>query len=160
LNKLIFILSITLILGIVSISGCTDSGTGNKTYSGEGISFNYPDTWTVENGSITTPNSGMGEIMNVSIKEYASEPPAIPATLNAVAQNVHENITGTHDKKIVTVAGVKGIEYIPTGSNIDRQRVDIFFAKGDNFYDIFITTNDYESDKSGFEMIIKTLKFN
>jgi hypothetical protein len=45
LNKIISILSITLILSIVSISGCTDSSTGNKTFSDGAMSFNYPSSF-------------------------------------------------------------------------------------------------------------------
>ena len=137
----------------------------NKTYSDQGLTFNYPDSWkTTDPGSpagipITTPNGGSLYVIDEgSIKEYASQPPSIPATLDAVADDIRYPVNGTYDKKNVTIGGVRGIEYIPTGYGYGGQRVDVVFAKGNKLYSIFLTTDDYNADKDGFEMIIKTMQ--
>ena len=84
------------------------------------------------------------------------EDPPIPANLGAVAADIRSGVTGDSNKNIITIGGVQGIEYVPTGYG--RQRVDVIFAKGDTLYNIYLTTNDYNADKDGFNMIINTMK--
>ena len=57
--------------------------------------------WTIDDtGNINTPNEGMGSISNIgSLKEYASEPPVIPATLEAAAANIRSGVMGPYDTK-------------------------------------------------------------
>ena len=134
-------LGVVIILVISGISGIfypnktANNISNSKTYSCHGISFNYPDSWTINSNSITTPNGGTGIIYNFGLQEYASEDPPIPATLDAVAADIRSGVTGESKKNIITIGGVQGIEYVPTGSG--RQRVDIVFVKGDALY-IFI----------------------
>jgi len=142
-------------------SAQTTQGIANKTYTGQGLTFNYPSTWTIDDtGNINTPNEGMGSISNIgSLKEYASEPPVIPATLEAAAANIRSGVMGPYDTKDMTIGGVPGIEYIPTDYNSDgMERVDVVFVKDDTLYDIFLTTKNYDNDKEGFDMIINTMK--
>lgn len=161
--KIVGILGIILIIFVVSISGCTNSDPGNKTYTGNNITFDYPADWEINSdGAITTPNSGIGAVNVIgSIEEYANEPPQIEATLEAVAQDAQNSNGGSYDKKIITIGGVKGIEYTPLSSgDANQKRIDVYFAKGDTLYNIYLTSNDYEADLPGFNMIIDSLKIN
>lgn len=149
----------------------TVQGAPNKTYSKDGITFNYPESWTLNpNGFLTigtgntipsvTYNAGIDKI---SISEYASEPPAIPATMDAVIQDMRKDMTGTYDKKEIMVAGEKGVEYIPTGSadpDTNGKKIDVYFAKGDTLYNIHLATTNYDVDISGFNMIVNTINVN
>jgi len=136
--------------------------TQSKTYSSQGLTFNYPDSWTVSDSSITTPNTenlASGSVSNLgSLKEFASEDPPIPATLDSVAAYIRQDVQGSADKKDISIGGVNGIEYVPTGNG--RQRVDVIFAKGDTLYSIYLVTDDYNSDKAGIDQIISTMKIN
>lgn len=153
----------------VSTPAQTVHGVANKTYSKDGITFNYPENWTLNpNGFLTigtgnsipsvTYNAGINKI---SISEYASEPPAISATMDAVIQDMRKDMTGTYDKKEITVAGEKGIKYIPTSSDdsvTNGKKIDVYFAKGDTLYNIHLATTNYDADLSGFNMIVNTIK--
>ncbi len=167
------------ILGIIGIlvlvvfaSGCTSSSnnsttTNSKNYSSENLTFNYPDSWTLNpNGFVTlgTGHSGGNVKYNAgvdtfSIKELASEPPKIPATMEAVVKALRSLGTETSVKKEITIDGVKGIEYTPTtAGDMGQKRIDVYFAKGDNLYNVWMTSTDYEADISGFNMIINSIK--
>ena len=86
----------------------------NKTYSDENLTFNYPDNWQLNpNGYLTLGTGNGGKLtynagINIySIKEYASEPPAIPATMPSVISSLREDMGGTYDKKEISVADKK-----------------------------------------------------
>lgn len=143
----------------------------HKTFSKDGITFDYPESWEPNpNGFITigTGNSGPvtynAGIDTWSIKEYAAEPPTIPATMDAVIQDMRKDRPGNYDKKEITVAGIKGIEYTPkeyvSQGKYSAKRVDVYFAKGDKLYNLFMTTTNYAADRPGFDMILNTLKIN
>ena len=56
---------------------------------------------------------------------------------------------------------VKGIEYTPTTTgDMGQKRIDVYFTKGDNLYNVWMTSTDYDVDISGFNMIIDTIKPN
>ena len=64
-NKGIMIGIISIILVVVFVSGCTDSANTDltKTFSKQGVSFNYPSDWFVmpyDNGSISTDAQVIG----------------------------------------------------------------------------------------------------
>ena len=152
----------------VSTSTATPTAPANsKSYSGLGLNFYYPDSWTMNTTmdnmvEFTTPNSdyNAGAVNKMgSLKEYASQAPAIPATLDSVAAQIRSGVLGTYNEKNVTIGGVNGIEYIPTGYNsYGTERVDVIFVKGDTLYDIWLTTSNYGADKDGFDMIINTMQ--
>jgi PsbP-like protein len=150
-----------VIVVVVMASGCSRE-TGYKTYIGQGITFNYPDTWTIdEKGKIKTPNNVIGGIDIFSIKVYASDPEYTgEATFIDVVNDDHQGRIGTYDRKDVNVSGSPGILYIPTGSQGNVERADLYFAKDDTIYNIFVTpTQNYDQEKQGFEMIVNTVKF-
>ncbi len=155
-----FLIAFLVIVGILAlvVFASENTSTGNKTYSGQNLTFNYPDTWTIDNyDDIYTP-TGFGSVEEIgSIKELASEP-HIPATLDSVAESIHNNTMGTYDVNNITIAGVNGIEFIPTGDNAHSQRIEVYFSKGDTLYDIYITSNNLDDDKQGFDMIINTMQ--
>jgi PsbP-like protein len=155
------ILSILMI--VVAVSGCTSSNTTNKTYTGMGISFQYPATWTVENITISTPDKGVGGIEKIdSLKAFAAGPPTIPATLDSVSTEMENSIEGTKEKKEITIAGVPGIEYISNGTfeDVGGQRFDVYFANGDVLYNLFLrSVSPAHSDENGFDMMVNTMKF-
>ncbi len=145
--------------GLLSPNKATTTAD-TKTYSGQGLTFNYPDSWTFKDSdTFGTPNSvtpSSGTVDNIgSLQEYASEYSAIPATLDAAAANIHQDVTGDSNKKSINIGGVPGIEYEPTGGS---GRVDVVFVKGDTLYDIWLNTNNYDDDQDGIKMIIDTMK--
>jgi DNA-directed RNA polymerase subunit RPC12/RpoP len=138
----------------------TTTTANNKTFSGQGLTFDYPSSWTFNDaGTFTTPNSvsqNSGSIDNLgSLTSYASEDPAIPATLDAAAANIRQDVTSAANKKDITIGGVPGIEYEPTGGS---GRVDVVFVKGGTLYDIWLNTNNYDEDQNGINMMINTMK--
>lgn len=147
---------ITILFLSVSISGCI-----NNTYDDKNLTFQYPGSWTIEGEAITTQN-GIGTITNRSIKEIASNPRivrVVPATFEDVVLKLREGgMSGNYDQQNVTIAGVKGILYIPTSSG-NGEPITLYFAKGDTLYIIDIATNNIDEDKSGLDMIIKTVQF-
>ena len=84
---------IIVFAGVLSPNN-TNTTANSKTYSGQGLTFNYPDSWTFNSaGDFTTPNSvsqNSGTIDNLgSLTSYASQDPAIPATLDAAASKYY-----------------------------------------------------------------------
>ena len=62
---------------IFSPNKTTKPIANSKTYSDHGLTFNYPDSWTI-NEQIkisTTPNGGTGMLYDGSLQEYASRRP-------------------------------------------------------------------------------------
>jgi len=62
MKRLIYILAIVAV--VVAASGCTgDPWASNKTYSGNGVTFQYPGTWS-ENvtKAVSTPSGSTGII--------------------------------------------------------------------------------------------------
>lgn len=47
MRKILLVVSFFVIASVVLVSGCT-STPAMKSYSGNGVSFNYPETWNVE----------------------------------------------------------------------------------------------------------------
>jgi hypothetical protein len=153
-----------LVLVVVAVSGCTSSTTANKTYTGMSLTFQYPDTWTIdENGTIKTPDNGIGGIDKIdSLKAFAAEPPAIPATLDSVAAEMENSIGGDKEKKQITIASVPGIEYISnaTSENGRGQRFDVYFTRNDVLYNVYLrSVSSANADKDGFDMIVNTMNF-
>lgn len=157
MKNIISLLILFLVLAVVGISGCTDSGT--KTYSEQGIAFNYPDAWTIGDDNWIHTSDGYGYIENLgSIKKITADLPEYSPTMESVIKIMREDYTdASFEKKEVTVAGVKGIEYIPTSNS---NRIDLYFTKGNDVYNIFISSNDIQSNSEGMDTIINTLKFN
>ena len=156
MKELIAILII--LLGIIVISGCT-TNTTNKTYTANGVTFQYSSNLNQKNND-TLYNNNMWITVDTwgSLTDFASEEPAIPATLDAAATELHKDLPGNFDKKETMIGGVRAIQYIPTGSG--RQRSDIIFVSPNGtLYDIWITSDNYNSYKSVFEGIINSLKF-
>lgn len=63
MKRLIYILAIVAV--VVAVSGCTgDPWASNKTYSGNGLTFQYPGTWS-ENATkaVSTPSGSTGMII-------------------------------------------------------------------------------------------------
>ena len=64
-------------------------------------------------------------------------------------------MTSTADKESITIGGVSGIEYEPTGGS---GPVDIVFVKGDTLYDIWLNTNNYDDNQDGINMMINSMR--
>ena len=149
-----------------------NTGTPNKTYSDQNISFNYPNNWQANPNGI--PNFATGnaagnlednvQIDSFSISEYAqgdSEDPAIPATMESVVNNLQSQKEGTYTKENITVDGLNGLEYTDLTPDPNEQGAEyefVYFAKGDTLYEIDLSTTNYDADKTGMDMILKTFQ--
>jgi len=141
---------------------------GKNKYSTEEISFDYPKNWKLNpKGFLTlgTGNSGPvtfnAGVDKLSIGEYASEEPVILATMDSVINDIRKNRLGAYETKKMLIAGENGIEYTPIGyikqGKFYSMRVDVYFVKGDNLYNIWLTTTNYEEDRPGFDLILKSI---
>ncbi|HMK54044.1 MAG TPA: hypothetical protein VK444_04600 [Methanobacteriaceae archaeon] len=69
MKRLIYILAIVSL--VVAASGCTgDAWSSNKTYSGSGVTFVYPGTWS-ENSTLVSNPSGASNVVAVGTQNEA-----------------------------------------------------------------------------------------
>lgn len=161
---LLCIIGLIIIVALGALFSPNQStSSAQKTYSGQGMTFNYPASWEISSsGNIKTPNTqniASGSATNLgSLTEYASSDLPIPATLDAAANDIRSGVEGSANKQFITIGGVQGIIYIPNGNG--RQRVDVIFVKGDTLYSVWLNTNDFNADKSGIDMIINSMKLS
>jgi|GEM_PF-1375839 hypothetical protein len=164
------------VIVIIVISGFIfpSHGITNTTYSDGTFTFEYPSSWT--ESSTNKLAFGTGNVPHssnincnvfveepVSIKEYAAGPPAIPATFDSVVQDIQATKIGNYTETNINVAGVSGMEYVEKSTddlsnNLGGRYVAVYFAKGDNLYQVHMTSTDFDADKPGFDMIINTLQ--
>lgn len=149
------------------------AGKPNKTLSTDNYTLQYPSNWelnTKTNSGFSTGNTpGTMKIYNIqidtwSISEYAKGDPSsglpeIPATFDAVVNDMQSQREGSYTKKDITVAGLSAIEYADlTPDEVNSEHVFVYFSKGDTLYEISMGTNNYDADRPGFDMILNTFQ--
>ena len=173
MKKYIFVV-VAIIALVVMASGCT-SQTGNnttatKTYSANGISFNYSTNWDIinettnENGTVIA--LGDADIQqNNSVKGNGVSIIKIPKTENSTAdltslKSEFAALNGTNST--ITIAGVTANEttFNTQMNNVTAQIKIIDFEKNNYIYLIQYATiaSDFQTQQQLFETITKSLQ--
>lgn len=122
MKRFFYILVLALVLLVVMVSGCTsDQWASNKTYSGNGVTFQYPGAWTDEDpSSLSSFTSGVNVVTGVGNTDYTFVLGSIPTNVSTdqiqqYLQQVKTNwkaIPGATvlSEKELTVDGASAIE--------------------------------------------------
>ncbi|BDZ70270.1 PsbP-related protein [Methanobacterium petrolearium] len=165
MKKLIYILAILSL--VVMASGCTssDQWASNKTYSGNGITFQYPGTWSVnETEAVSTP-SGSSAIAAVgnddegfaigSIAATGLDTETVQQAMNQMVEEYQSQGYGT--AKTITVEGVDASMVTSEDADSSGLYTTVaFWVKDDKMYYAV-----YASKTTGtetMEKILSTLK--
>jgi hypothetical protein len=164
MKRLIYILAVVSL--VVMASGCTsDEWSSNKTFSGNGVTFQYPGAWS-ENAtkSVATP-SGASSIAGVGTNDEAFAIGSISASgldaeslqqvLNTLVQQYQGQ--GYGNPKSVQVDGVTASMITSTSKDSDGFYTTIaFWAKNNKlYYAAYVSTSN---DTQTMEKILGTLK--
>ena len=164
MKRLIYILAVVLL--VVMASGCTsDEWSSNKTYSGNGITFTYPGTWS-ENATktITTPSGSNNLVALVSNDEGFSKGSKSASGLdtasiqNVLNQLVQEYQTqGYGSSKSVTVDGSTATMITSTNKDSSGYYTTIAFWVKSNtlYYAAYVSTSN---STQNMEKILGSLK--
>ena len=172
--KKYFIFVIAIVALVVLASGCTSQNgnntTATKAYSANGISFNYPDNWTVTND--TTNNNttiiALGDVdfnQTNGTKGNGVQILKLPQTNNSSAElasikTQFASFNGTNTT--TTIAGVTANQttFNATANNVTAQLRFIDFQKNNFVYFIqYITvSSNFENQQQLFDTITKSLQ--
>jgi len=164
MKRLIYILAVVLL--VVMASGCTsDQWASNKTYSGNGVTFSYPGTWS-ENATktVTTP-SGSNSIAAVgsndegfaigSISASGLDTASIQSVLNQLVQEYQTQGYGA--SKSVTVDGSTATMITSTNKDSSGYYTTIaFWVKNNSLYYAAYVSNTNSTQT--LERILGSLK--
>ncbi len=171
--KKYFFIVIAIVGIVVMASGCIsqtgNNSTATKTYSANGISFNYPSSWSLINQTIHTNNTivalGDSSFMNNTLKGNGVFIIKTPENSSSTSTNSNINsriakLNGTQTTQ--TVDGVKAnvTTYTTKISNETVLIKSIIFEKNNYNYRIqFVTiATDIKSQEQMFNTIINSLK--
>lgn len=164
MKRLLFIFIMLVI--VVAASGCTSqqNATSNKTYSANGISFNYNANWTEQNSADLQSKVGssanvLGEVGDGSnlfgIEKLLSHN---VATINAWASNYNASLKNNGftyvSEKSLKVDGVNA--YQITAMNAQGYLTDVFFVKNDTGYVAIYSTANNNTET--LDLLMKSLK--
>ena len=166
MKKWISIIAIMLV--VVFAAGCTDSSP--KTYTGNGISFQYPADWSTDYKSDFQDSLGSSGTVLVSLgKDNAGIAVAkmdlgtaqVSASKFASAFKSSASSGGLTfvSEKTVTVAGNTGYEKVfkYTENSSSMYASCIFFENSNDLYLLMIGTSD--NDQKTVDMILNSFKF-
>jgi hypothetical protein len=172
--KKYFLFVVAIVAIVVMASGCT-SQTGNnttatKTYSANGISFNYPSSWVIlnetsnENGTVVA--IGDADIQkNNTVKGNGVTIIKVPENANSTADLTNlktqfAGLNGTNSTE--TIAGVTANATTITTkiSNATAQIKFIYFVKNNFIYLIQYATlsSDFQTQQQLFDTITKSFQ--
>jgi hypothetical protein len=164
MKRLIYILAVVLL--VVMASGCTsDQWASNKTYSGNGITFQYPGSWN-ENvtKNIVTPAGSSGfvvvgddneefKIGTISVTGFDAS--SVQETLNAAVQQFQSQ--GYGSSKSVPVDGTTATMITSTSKDADGYYNSLaFWVKNNNLYYAAYLSNT--NDTTTMTRILSSLK--
>lgn len=142
MKRLIYILAVVLL--VVMASGCTsDEWSSNKTYSGNGITFQYPGTWSENATKTVTVPSGSHSIAAVgssdegfaigSITASGLDTASIQDVLNQLVQEYQGQGYGA--SKSITVDGSTATMITTTSKDSSGYYTTIaFWVKNNSLY--------------------------
>lgn len=171
---------IGLIIGflvlVVSSSGCISTGwlvnnlnNGNSTYSGNGISFNYPSNWQL------SQNTATGSTFSVSVFRYNSMNSTVLQLYimpsNKSTQDIINNMQNTVvpngtilSKGTLKIDGNTAYQITcinkDNGSNQSMRYEGISFVKNGKMYSFLLQApnKDFDKEKSNFDLILNSFK--
>lgn len=172
--KKYFIFVIAIVALVVLASGCTSQNgnntTATKAYSANGISFNYPDNWTITNDT-TSNNTTLIALGDVDFNQTNGTKGngvsilKVPQTNNSSAElasikTQFASFNGTNTT--TTIAGVTANQttFNATANNVTAQLRFIDFQKNNFVYFIqYITvSSNFENQQQLFDTITKSLQ--
>jgi len=171
--KKYFLFVVAIVAIVVMASGCT-SQTGNstatKTYSANGMSFNYPSSWAIlnetsnENGTVVA--LGDADIQkNNTVKGNGVTIIKVPENANSTADLTNlktqfAGLNGTNSTE--TIAGVTANATTITTkvNNATAQLKFIYFVKNNFIYLIQYATlsSDFKTQQQLFDTITKSFQ--
>jgi hypothetical protein len=172
--KKYFIFVIAIVALVVMASGCTSQNgnntTATKAYSANGISFNYPDNWTITNDTSNNNTTliALGDVdfnQTNGTKGNGVSILKVPQTNNSSAElasikSQFASFNGTNTT--TTIAGVTANEttFNATANNVTAQLRFIDFQKNNFVYFIqYITvSSDFQKQQQLFDTITKSLQ--
>lgn len=158
------ILAALVIVCLVVVAGCTSSNTSSlvptKTYSGNGITFKYPATWTVN--ETTYANGVQVYVGESSIKGVVID----KSSSGSLKEEVNSIISGSKQlgayvsDKALKVNGLNAHEVI-TSPMTDRKILTVYVeTKPGQIYSIgtVSTDSDFEQYKNNLYIIANSFK--
>lgn len=171
---------IGLIIGflvlVVSSSGCisigelvTNLNNGNSTYSGNGVSFNYPSNWQL------FQNNATGPTFSVSVfKDNSTNSPGLQLYImhtNKSNQDIINNMRNTVvpngtmiSKGTLKIDGNTAYQVTcidnSNGPTKNMRLEGISFTKNGKMYSFLLQApnNDFDKEKSNFDIILNSFK--
>ncbi len=167
---------VTMILALVIFtSGCTDTQNQNtKTYSANGISFNYPDSWVPASTSVSNAvvsfgdpksvNASTGNVNTLLIVQKVAMPSNMTLKqafdsnfAKVAAQNPSYQLI---DNTTTTVDGTTA--YINThkinANGVQKEEKAVWIEKNGNIYVILMGTipDAFNNQQANFDAVIKS----
>lgn len=170
MKKLILILTVMTLA--VMASGCTDTQTTNKTYSGDGISFIYPGDWNEVDksdmqstvGSIADVLVAVGkdndnvfaiEEVNLQSGQKATSPKEWGSNYKSVMQSAGLQVVGSES---LTVDGSAAYLVTAKDNKSGTYLTDVYFAKkGKAYIAVYVSKT---SDRQILDQILNSLKIS
>ncbi|WP_414469198.1 sortase domain-containing protein [Methanobacterium sp. ACI-7] len=159
MNKYLFGILGLLILAIFAFEPRAE-GIGTNHFEGEGISFDYPNSWNITNGTGSTIASfSDSNGVNVKVMKFG-----LPPGYN-LATHIQGDVAGTFDqnfvltsKKEVQVNGTTAYkrDYTVNGT---QQRKEVRIQKNNLLYSIILTA-PREINENSLDRVISSIKIN
>ncbi len=171
--KKYFLFVVAIVAIVVMASGCTsqtgNNSTATKTYSANGISFNYPSSWAIINET-TNENGTLIALGDANFKENNSTSgngvvlyklkTNNPSSDFANITKSIANLNGTKDT--VSIAGVTANEttFNDSVNNVTAQVKIIYFTKNNYIYILQYLTiaSDFQTQQGLFDTITKSFQ--
>jgi PsbP-like protein len=174
MNKIIFPLILTILV-VITVSGCVTEQKNNQTnkYSQNGVSFDYPQNWTVAN--VTSPYAVAAVADPTTVQNgrpttavIIQKPPFIKgANLKLAYENNYANFFNqTGYKKVseanITSNGTKIYENIYTinTAGLEKQYRVAWLSKKRKIYVILCSAlkEDFDQEQANFDLVINSFQ--
>lgn len=163
MKRLFYILAVVML--VVMASGCTssDQWASNKTYSGDGVTFQYPGTWSENKTNMSIPGASSVAAVGsdseafvygtVDISVLSSSD--IQELMNTVSQGYKSQ--GMTTEKKLTVDGANATMLSsPNKDSSGIYKTAAFWTKSGKFYVAAYTST--QNGTENFEKVLATFK--
>lgn len=176
MRKSLVVILVT-IMAMIAVAGCTSQSneeTGNKRFTGDNITFEYPSTWVIAksqaNDTIVAvadpksvnPQTGYAQtLVTIQKKELEGD---IYYMYN---QNYAKLFNNSNYQRVsegnITIGSMKAIEntYIVTEGDVKKKQMAIWIQRGEEVYVILCSTlaSEFDKEKPNFDIIINSFSF-
>ena len=161
MKRLIYILIVVSL--VVMASGCTgDKWSSTKTYSGNGLTFTYPGTWS-ENASSPMNLSGASTIEAVGTSDEAFAVGTVSVGVSddilqqAITQTAQTYVSQGYTQKSITVDGVTATMITNPNLNAEGMYLSlVFWPKNSKLY--YAAYGTKNNDTQTMEKLLGSLK--